>query len=120
MFQINLKDSKLELLLFGRYGVVSPDSVSNCWFIRIICAIESFNGILFASCCGAILYSKINRIQFRAPVTFSRAICLQYGKGLVQQNAVRNSMIKTSLLPKPNYPFIEFRIVHDVSLKLKL
>ena len=77
-------------------------------------------GILFASCCGAYLYSKIGRIQFSAPVTFSRIMCLQYGEGLLDsdvKSAVGAYLSTRNLqaLTSRRFPFIEFRIVHNVS-----
>ena len=93
---------------------------------------QKIKGILFASCSGAFLYSKINRIQFRAPVTFSRIMCLQYGEGLLDSDitSALGAYLKTSMKSNDNYlqeedddslslhhfPFIEFRIVHNVSI----
>jgi hypothetical protein len=45
-------------------------------------AMEVFCGLLYASLIGAIIFSKIARVQSVAPVRFSRVICVQYGSGV--------------------------------------
>lgn len=75
---------------------------------------------MFASCCGAFLYSKIGRIQYSAPVTFSKIMCLQYGEGLLDSDVKSTvgaylSTRNLQAVGSRRFPFIEFRIVHNVS-----
>ena len=48
-------------------------------------AFESFVGVLFASITGAIIFSKIARIQSIAPVVFSDPLVVRYGCGLQEK-----------------------------------
>lgn len=70
------------------YGSSSPalgyqnDNPEKCFFVSLLCAIESLHGVLFSGFCGAILFGKILRIQSRAQVRFSDAVLIRYGKGL--------------------------------------
>ena len=50
--------------------------------LHILCSFESFVGVIWAGCCGAIIFGKILRVQSLAPVVFSDPITVQYGKGL--------------------------------------
>jgi hypothetical protein len=51
----------------------------------IICCIESFVGILFASFCGAIMIGKVARVRSHAQVVFSSAMIIRYGVGLMAE-----------------------------------
>eukprot|EP00554_Chaetoceros_debilis_P004513 CAMPEP_0194080590 /NCGR_PEP_ID=MMETSP0149-20130528/6571_1 /TAXON_ID=122233 /ORGANISM="Chaetoceros debilis, Strain MM31A-1" /LENGTH=676 /DNA_ID=CAMNT_0038762341 /DNA_START=116 /DNA_END=2146 /DNA_ORIENTATION=+ len=60
-------------------GNDSPEQ-SKCAVIAILCTAESFFGLLYAGICTAIMFGKIGRIQSHAQVTFSDAMCVEYGK----------------------------------------
>jgi hypothetical protein len=64
------------------YGAVSIPADQDCQGVRYMLATEAFIGILFSSFCSAIFYTKIARLHTRAHVTFSSAMCLQYGEGV--------------------------------------
>ena len=70
------------------YGSYAPtvaqdsDNPTHCAFITVICCIESFIGVLFSGCVGAIIFSKITRIQSLAQVEFSHPIIVRYGGGV--------------------------------------
>jgi len=72
------------------YGVVSTSTGTEhsdqreCALISIICTLESFLGLIYAATASAILFAKITRIQNHAQVTFSDAICIEYGRKLSQ------------------------------------
>jgi hypothetical protein len=51
----------------------------------MICTLESFVGILFASFTGAIMFAKVGRIRSHAQVTFSDAIVIRYGSGVLAE-----------------------------------
>lgn len=55
-------------------------SQHSCALITILCTAESFIGLLYAGVCTAIMFGKIGRIQSHAQVTFSDAMCVEYGK----------------------------------------
>lgn len=52
--------------------------------IAMLCTLESFVGILFASFCGAIMFAKVSRVRSHAQVIFSDAILVRYGSGVMK------------------------------------
>jgi len=60
-------------------GNDNPDQRS-CLVITLLSTTESFIGLLYAGMCTAIMFGKIGRIQSHAQVTFSDAVCVEYGK----------------------------------------
>ena len=50
--------------------------------MTVICCIESFIGVLFGGFVGAIIYSKIDRVQSLAQVEFSHPMVIRYGSGV--------------------------------------
>ncbi len=64
------------------YTATGNDHVEqgSCAVIAILCTAESFIGLLYAGICTAIMFGKIGRIQSHAQVTFSDAMCVEYGK----------------------------------------
>mmetsp|Transcript_36512 Transcript_36512/g.79495 ORF Transcript_36512/g.79495 Transcript_36512/m.79495 type:complete len:749 (-) Transcript_36512:44-2290(-) len=70
------------------YGSYSPsvaqdsDSRTHCAFVTVICCIESFIGVLYGGFVGAIMFSKITRIQCLAQVEFSHPMVVRYGCGV--------------------------------------
>jgi len=70
-------------------GVEHPNQWE-CMFITIICAIESFAGLLYVGFCTAILFGKVGRIQSHAQVSFSNVICIQHGNVAANSTNDRN------------------------------
>lgn len=106
------------------FGTVSPPAYNGCMGIRFLCAIEAFVGVLYAGFCGAILFAKVMMLHAQAHVTFSSAICLQFGEGVSDspldidqclskdddQVDVFNEAREVLIQP---CPFLEFRVVND-------
>lgn len=105
------------------YGLVYPStstshrdsSRSDCAPIQMLCTLESFVGILFASFCGAIIFGKVTRLRSHAQVIFSDPIVIRYGTGVeVQGDSDSSSTEEENLVclrhTKP--PVIEFRVVN--------
>ena len=70
---------------YGSYApTVAQDSANpaNCAFVTVICCVESFIGVLFGGFVGAIIYSKIDRVQSLAQVEFSHPMVIRYGSGV--------------------------------------
>ncbi|KAL7486422.1 hypothetical protein ACHAW6_012014 [Cyclotella cf. meneghiniana] len=118
------------------YGAVGPLSESSgCYAIRLICALVSFIGVLFASTTAAILYFKLIKLLVKAQVTFSSSLCVQYGTGIDGSSGRIGQLIFSSSsaaentnapdLPRDSYhnkksagssegyPVMEFRMVND-------
>eukprot|EP00593_Proboscia_inermis_P003471 CAMPEP_0171310840 /NCGR_PEP_ID=MMETSP0816-20121228/21035_1 /TAXON_ID=420281 /ORGANISM="Proboscia inermis, Strain CCAP1064/1" /LENGTH=548 /DNA_ID=CAMNT_0011795201 /DNA_START=98 /DNA_END=1744 /DNA_ORIENTATION=+ len=103
------------------YGLLAPaadeTSPSNCYVITLICTLESFAGILYASFCGAVIFGKVLRVQSQARVIFSDPICIRFGSGVdldeVEQEVEDDGSV-TSALEKGFIPFpvLEFRIAN--------
>ena len=119
------------------YGHVSPGTDQNidCTILDLICAVESFFGILYAGFCSAILFAKVPRARSTANVGFSRVMCLQYGDhDVVNFEEVSEYIRYTSQHINEHisehmeeglrgdgdcfssYPVLDFRIVNTVSL----
>ncbi|KAL7541596.1 hypothetical protein ACHAXR_011474 [Thalassiosira sp. AJA248-18] len=119
------------------YGTISPQGdTTGCYAIRFTCAFVAFIGVLFASQTAAIMYSKLMRLLAKAHVTFSSALCVQYGKGnegstvrfgqLNFRASVAPTLLKTfseqdlmndsddggEAMPD-SFPVIEFRMIND-------
>lgn len=106
------------------YGAISPaGGHSGCYWIRYICAIEAFVGVIYFGFSGAIFFAKINRILSRAPVTFTSTLCVQYdvnhlGNGPVNKNssstpAKFHGDNSFDVEAGVEFPIIEFRIVNN-------
>jgi hypothetical protein len=105
------------------YGVVSLETDTGCQAIRYFLAFESFFGAMNSGLCGAVFFASISRLLARANVTFAGSICLQFDKGVSEPQQFISQEVST---PKPigdkdesaitgSYPFIEMRLVNDVS-----
>lgn len=57
---------------------VHDENQDQCFILHILCSFESFVGVIFAGCCGAIIFGKILRVQSLATVGFSDPITVQY------------------------------------------
>jgi len=64
-----------------------------CIFVKLLCTLESFIGLLYAGFCTAILFGKVARVQSHAQVSFSNALCIQYGEN-IWNNEKDNSIRK--------------------------
>jgi len=101
------------------YGSTYPalshenDSQTNCFFITLICSLESFFGVLYSGFCGAILFGKVLRIQSHAQVIFSDAIVIRYGSGIQEHCDERDTNADDDIVGnKLPCPVLEFRIVN--------
>ena len=69
---------------FQGYGHTYPsmgihdEDQRQCFILHILCSFESFVGVIFAGCCGAIIFGKILRVQSLAAVAFSDPLAVQY------------------------------------------
>ena len=97
-------------------GTVANQNIMNCTGITILCTIESFLGILMASCWGAIFLSKVTRISSFAQVTFSDPLLIRYGSG-VQGNDSSDEDSSCFLLSEINLPLpvLEFRVLNRLA-----
>jgi hypothetical protein len=104
------------------YGSTYPalghenDDRANCFFITVICSLESFLGVLYSGFCGAILFGKVLRIQSAAQVIFSDPIVIRYGSGLAEpagdaddDNDDDDSNPTAKQIP---CPVLEFRVIN--------
>lgn len=103
------------------YGLLAPaadeTSPSNCYAITLICTLESFAGVLYASFCGAVIFGKVLRVQSQARVIFSDPICLRFGSGVdldevdedVEDDESAASALEKGFIP---FPVLEFRIAN--------
>lgn len=71
-------------------GEEEPDQ-HECFILHILCSFESFVGVIWAGCCGAIIFGKILRVQSLAPIVFSDPITVQYGKGLKKEDTMHGN-----------------------------
>lgn len=106
------------------YGNVYPatqtdfggDENNACEPMHIILMIEAFVGVLYAGCCGAILFGKVLRIQSSAQVQFSQPIVIRFGKGL---NSAEDVLGSSATNPseesqQPTCPILEFRLINEL------
>lgn len=101
------------------YGNVFPatqsdlegyDYENQCEGMHIILMVEAFVGVLYAGCCGAILFGKVLRIQSSAQVQFSQPIVIRFGSGLNPEGDNNNADDET----KPTCPILEFRLINEL------
>lgn len=71
-------------------------SQRSCILITLLSTAESFMGLLYAGICTAIMFGKIGRIQSHAQVTFSDAVCVEYGKEKVEESSNSSRTLRTS------------------------
>jgi len=103
---------------FPEHGKGSEDSNGDyseehgykiCFWLQFLCSLEAFVGVVFASICGALIFSKVLRIQSLAPVLFSDPIIVRYGRGV--QKAFRQDL-PPGKIP---CPVLSFRIANVYS-----
>eukprot|EP00531_Pseudo-nitzschia_arenysensis_P002155 CAMPEP_0116136078 /NCGR_PEP_ID=MMETSP0329-20121206/11528_1 /TAXON_ID=697910 /ORGANISM="Pseudo-nitzschia arenysensis, Strain B593" /LENGTH=550 /DNA_ID=CAMNT_0003630913 /DNA_START=142 /DNA_END=1794 /DNA_ORIENTATION=+ len=101
------------------YGSTYPalshenESKTHCFFVTLICSLESFIGVLYSGFCGAILFGKVLRMQSHAQVIFSDAIVIRYGSGIQEQfDESENDLNEERVRDKIPCPVLEFRIVN--------
>lgn len=109
------------------YGVISIPPDVKCTGMRILLSTEAFIGMLYIGFCGAIIMAKITRNLVTASVTFSSAVCLQYGTKLEPKSSggtrtpSSNPMVGVSSeecaddmdLELSTFPYLEFRVVNQ-------
>lgn len=127
--------SKIDFLcgVIYSYGTVSPPASDGCAGLRWFLALEAFFGVMYSGFCGAVFYSKVSRLNARASLTFSSAVCLQFGGGITKERLVvscsdeqsSSSPLSASALDSADiqagsdiqpYPVLDFRAVNDVSV----
>lgn len=66
------------------YGHTYPqiNDDAKCYYLNMICSLESFVGVLYAGFSGAILFGKVQSVYSKATVHFSELCVLRYGKGV--------------------------------------
>jgi len=99
------------------YGHVYPTLAEKgeaykCGFIISLTAIEAYVGILYVSCCGALLFSKILRVQAEAPVRYSNALVVDYSN-LLPDNRAR--VLASDGANKKVYPELQLRVVNNLA-----
>lgn len=72
----------------------------------------SFSGVLFGGITGAVIFSKIARMQTVAQIAFSEPICIRYGSGLLAELADNDEEMSSESAP---FPLLEFRILNQLS-----
>ena len=109
------------------YGVISIPPDLKCTSMRILRSTEAFIGVLYVGFCGAIIMAKITRNLVTASVTFSSAVCLQYGSkmevkssrgaGTSSSNPLAGVSIEECAedmdLELSTFPYLEFRVVNQ-------
>lgn len=89
----------------------------------MLCAFESFVGVLFAGVTGAIIFSKVARVQSIAQVLFSYPICIRYGTGVMEtagtgidddedEDEDEENNAESPTLP---CPILEFRVINSLA-----
>ena len=116
-------------LFFQGYGHIHPavhGQGSACIFVSVLASLQSFIGVLSASLCSAIIFSKIARSQSVAHVIFSDTVVIRFGQELMQsdpnastrnldnQNSFNGNFFSSSTGAVTRYPcpILEFRIVN--------
>jgi len=113
------------------YGAAYPStgnqhaSQADCAFVTLLCTVESFCGLLYAGFCTAILFSKVQRVQSHAQVSFSNSICIQYGSPFDgaynpssnEGDSHRNIWPKNKMKKKSRLlcPVLKFQLVNDLA-----
>ena len=72
----------------------------SCVLITLLSTAESFIGLLYAGICTAIMFGKIGRIQSHAQVTFSDAVCVEYGQDKNEDTSRTSASTRTYDAPK--------------------
>ena len=77
--------------------------------------IEAFVGVLYAGCCGAILFGKVLRIQSSAQVQFSQPIVIRFGSGLNSaEDGLGSNTDPSEESQQPTCPILEFRLINEL------
>lgn len=92
---------------------------TSCQLIRYTLATEAFLGVAVASFCSAILFTKMQRIEYSANIEFSSCLCLQYGQGVTEtkMDVIHSigELDSPSSSEVTSFPIIEMRLVNAVS-----
>jgi hypothetical protein len=105
------------------FGLVAPTESLGCVAVRFLCSFEAAVGILYFGFAGAIFFARVSQVLYRAPVTFSSTLCIQYDTGHTTSDLSKSkprppfeSTDVSKILSRPlKYPTLEFRIVHNKS-----
>lgn len=54
-----------------------------CTFFNLFLIFEAFLGVCFSGACGAILFTKVSEISYKAQITFSHPMTVRFGSGIV-------------------------------------
>jgi hypothetical protein len=95
----NWKSSRFTTVGYGSVYIATGNenpSQRSCILITLLSTAESFMGLLYAGICTAIMFGKIGRIQSHAQVTFSDAVCVEYGKEKVEESSNSSRTLRTS------------------------
>ena len=105
-------------------------NISKCTGITILVTLEAFVGVLYASFCAAVIFTKLGRIQSFAKVVFSDPLVIRYGSGVAIEERTghgdsddgsscrRGSNLHPSLRSFP-CPVLEFPIYQALCGKTK-
>jgi hypothetical protein len=103
------------------YGNTWPAQMSDkppqgrCYFINFVLFFDAFSGIIFVGLCGAILYSRAQKIQSIASVLFSDIVVVRFGSGLYgsgvdyEDDELIQTVGEVETVP---CPIMEFRILN--------
>lgn len=116
------------------YGVIFPATGASSFYVPTGCvgvgvvgSLEAFLGVLYAGCCGAILFGKVLRSQNNAQVFFSDPMVIRFGKQELSGNVSPMTSPRDSIKEEANEdqdeelggedtgipcPSLEFRIVN--------
>lgn len=103
------------------FGVVAPTNSPGCVAVRILCSFEAAVGILYFGFAGAIFFARVSQVLYRAPVTFSSTLCIQYDAGQTNSDwsgplrPLEMSDVSKMISSPLKFPSLEFRIVHNKS-----
>mmetsp|Transcript_25348 Transcript_25348/g.58525 ORF Transcript_25348/g.58525 Transcript_25348/m.58525 type:complete len:504 (-) Transcript_25348:383-1894(-) len=86
------------------YGNIYPELQGNgkCWLVNMLCAIESFFGVIYVGFCGAIIFGKVVKVQSQANVVFSDPMVIRYN---YSSNKIDGDKFLT--------PTLEFRVTNQ-------
>lgn len=103
----NFQHCRVWFGLSSNYSAGFHGGSTRCVGMNLLMALEAFVGVLFTAVCGAIIFSKITRVQSYANVVFSTPIVVKYGSGL---ELVDDDFEEEEEVP---FPIVEFRIINQ-------
>ena len=98
---------------------IRRDFGEECTLLTLLTALEAYLGVLFVSCCGALLFAKILRVQAVAPVEFGQAIVIRLAdegdRNLIDVESQDATVSKTLV----SCPILEIRLVNKLANKIR-